>query len=75
MAVLKEDCQPFGVIICKLISKKDGFAHPIISAPLATATPEAERRQSDKCSLRNFSMREANAVYIKHVRPKDITYG
>lgn len=75
MAVLKEDCQPFGVIICKSISKKDAFAHPIISAPLATATPEAELRQSDKCSLRNFSMREANAVYIKHVRPEDITYG
>ena len=72
MSLLKEDCQAFGVIVSQSISKEDACVKPITSVPLPILTPERELRQSDKFSLRNFLMREANA--IKHIYAEDTTW-
>ena len=60
--VLKEDCQAYGIIIAKSISKEEAFSHCVTSVPLSVATPEGELRQSDKASLRNFLNDEASAT-------------
>ena len=60
--VLKEDCQAYGIIIAKSISKEEAFSHCVTSVPLSVATPEGELRQSDKASLRNFLNDEASAA-------------
>ena len=64
-AVFNEDRQAFDVLVFKLISKQNTFAHPITYVPLAVVTPEGEPRQSDKYCLRNFLIREANLIFIE----------
>ena len=44
VALLKEDCQAFGLIVSKAISIEKAFTYPITSVPLALATTECGLR-------------------------------
>ena len=59
--ILKEDCQAFETIIAKSYSTEEAFGYPITSYPLSVADLEGSLRQSDKASLRNLLIEEANA--------------
>ena len=60
--VLKEDCQAFGIVISRALSREEGFKYPITSVPLSVATPDGDFRQSDKASLRHCLIEQSNST-------------
>ncbi len=58
----EEDRQAFGVLVGKAATLEEAFTFPITSIPLSLATPEGSLRQSDKASLRNYLIKQAEAV-------------
>ena len=60
--ILNKDCQIFGAIIAKALTLNEAFQYPITSVPLSIATLDGDLRQSEKASLTNFLINNANAT-------------
>eukprot|EP00795_Rhopilema_esculentum_P015673 gene15673-6963_t len=64
ISVLTEDQQAFGILVAKAMSLDKAFSFPITTLPLGLATPDGTLWQSDKASIRNYSINESKAASI-----------
>jgi len=62
MSTVREDCQPFGLIVDKSVTLEEAFEFQIISVPLSISTPDGELRQSEKASLRNYIIQVSDSL-------------
>ena len=62
LSIIKEDRQPFGVMLGEGVNLKEAFWCPVILVPLSLAFPNSTHRQNPKHHFRNHLTNVSNLV-------------
>ena len=59
---LKEDKQPFGLLVAKEISPEEVYSYPRTTLPFALSEPSGKLQQSQKSPFRNYLISESKST-------------